>query len=135
MKANRFGEADRRMSRETKSDTVRFDLELRALENPLRRECHLLLTLLSGSRSTALKNVCIEHIDLRQRIIHILRPKGGEEKAFGAPLSRPMIRWIIRAIRWGTARVSRASEIMVVPAESERGHLVEHKEERGVFSK
>jgi hypothetical protein len=36
--------------------------ELHALPNPLRREFHL-LTLLSGSRPTALKNVRIEHID------------------------------------------------------------------------
>src|SRR5579864_6821067 len=63
--------------------------ELRAMDNPLRREFHL-LTLFSGSRPTALKNVRIEHIDLEQRVIHIPRPKGGEAKAFDIPLSRPM---------------------------------------------
>ena len=67
--------------------------ELYAMDNPLRREFHL-LTLFSGSRPTALKKVRIEHIDLRGRLIHIPRPKGGEGKAFDIPLSRPMIRCI-----------------------------------------
>src|SRR5215813_3845379 len=108
--------------------------ELLALENPLRREFHL-LTLFSGSRPTALKKVRIEHIDLRQRMIHIPRPKGGEEKAFDIPLSRPMIRCVIRAIRWARIMYSEQAESWLFPAESELGHLVEHKEERDVLSK
>jgi integrase len=108
--------------------------ELHALPSPLRREFHL-LTLLSGSRPTALKNVRIEHIDLRRRLVNIPRPKGGEEKAFDIPLSRPMIRCIIRAIRWGRTLYPEQAKIWLFPAESETGHLVEHKEERGVLSK
>jgi integrase len=108
--------------------------ELQALDNPLRREFHL-LTLLSGSRPTALKNVRIEHIDLQQRMIHIPRPKGGEAKAFDIPLSRPMIRCIIRAIRWGQIMYSEQAKSWLFPADSEPGHLVEHKEERDVLSK
>lgn len=108
--------------------------ELHAMENPLRREFHL-LTLLSGSRPTALKKVRIEHIDLKLRMIHIPRPKGGEEKAFDIPLSRPMIRSIIRAIRWGRIMYSEQAKSWLFPADSELGHLVEHKEERDVLSK
>jgi integrase len=108
--------------------------ELCAMENPLRREFHL-LTLFSGSRPTALKKVRIEHIDLRARLIHIPRPKGGEEKAFDIPLSRPMIRCIIRAIRWGRLLYSEQGKSWLFPADSEPGHLVEHKEERTVLSK
>ena len=108
--------------------------ELHALPNPLRREFHL-LTLLSGSRPTALKNVRIEHIDLRRRLVNIPRPKGGEEKAFDIPLSRPMIRCIIRAIRLGRMVYPEQANIWLFPAESETGHLVEHKEERSVLSK
>jgi integrase len=93
------------------------------------------LTLLSGSRPTALKNVRIEHIDLQQRIIHIPRPKGGEAKAFDIPLSRPMIRCIIRAIRWARIMHSEQAKSWLFPADSEPGHLVEHKEERDVLSK
>ena len=48
--------------------------ELRAMDNPLRREFYL-LTLFSGSRPTALKKVRIEHIDLHHRMIHVPRPK------------------------------------------------------------
>ena len=108
--------------------------ELHALPNPLRREFHL-LTLLSGSRPTALKNVRIEHIDLRQRILKIPRPKGGEERAFDIPLSRAMIRCIIRAIRLGRILHPEQAKTWLFPAESETGHLVEHKEERGLLSK
>jgi integrase len=108
--------------------------ELHALPNPLRREFHL-LTLLSGSRPTALKNVRIEHIDLRQRIVKIPRPKEGEEKAFDIPLSRAMIRCIIRAIRLGRILHPEQAKIWLFPAESGTGHLVEHKEERGLLSK
>jgi integrase len=108
--------------------------ELYAIDNPLSREFHL-LTLFSGSRPTALKKVRIEQIDLRGRLIHIPRPKGGEVKAFDIPLSRPMIRCIIRAIRWGRIMFSEQGKSWLFPADSEPGHLVEHKEERNVLSK
>ena len=54
------------------------------------------------------------------------------------PLSRPMIRCIIRAIRairLGRILYPEQAKIWLFPAESETGHLVEHKEERGVLSK
>ena len=54
---------------------------LRALENPIRREFHLFL-LLSGSRPDALKHARVEHINFKSRILHIPKPKGGEERAF-----------------------------------------------------
>jgi integrase len=109
-------------------------VELSGLTNPIRREFHL-LTLLSGSRPTALKNVRIEDIDLRNRLLHIPKPKGGVKKAFDIPLSRPMIRCILRAMR--AARILHADQALVwlFPADSETGHLVEHKEERDVLSK
>ncbi len=108
--------------------------ELCAMGNPLRREFHL-LTLLSGSRPAALKKVRIEHIDLRGRLIHIPTPKGGEGKAFDIPLSRPMICCIIRAVRWGRIMYPEQGKSWLFPADSEPGHLVEHKEERNVLSK
>jgi len=49
--------------------------ELGKLDNAIRREFHL-LTLLSGSRATALKSVRIEHIDLQRRLIHIPEAEG-----------------------------------------------------------
>ncbi len=116
------------------SDVNSWLKQLHAMNNPLRRELHL-LTLLSGSRPTALKKVRIEHVDLRGRLIHIPRPKGGEKKAFDIPLSRPMIRCVIRAIRWGQIMYSGEGKSWLFPADSEPGHLVEHKEERNVLSK
>jgi integrase len=108
--------------------------ELYAMDNPLRREFHL-LTLFSGSRPTALKKVRLEDIDLRARLIHVPKPKGGEKKAFDIPLSRPMIRCVIRAIRWARIMYSDREQPWLFPADSEPGHLVEHKEERNILSK
>jgi len=68
-------------------------------------------------------------------MIHIPKPKGGEEKAFDIPLSRPMIRCVIRAIRLGRIMYSEQAKTWLFPAQSELGHLVEHKEERDVLSK
>lgn len=109
-------------------------VELAALTNPTRREFHL-MTLLSGSRPTALKNVRIEHIDFRSRLLRIPKPKGGVKKAFDIPLSRPMIRCIVRAMRAGRILFPDQAEFWLFPADSDSGHLIEHKEERDVLSK
>jgi len=115
-------------------DMALWFAELTALTNPIRREFHL-MTLLSGSRPTALKNVRIEHIDFRSRLLHIPKPKGGVKKAFDIPLSRPMIRCILRSIRAGRILYPDQAEFWLFPADSDSGHLIEHKEERVVLSK
>jgi len=46
-----------------------------------------------------------------------------------------MIRCIIRAVRWGRIMNSEQGKSWLFPADSESGHLVEHKEERNVLSK
>ena len=108
--------------------------QLRTIENPIRREFHLLL-LLSGSRPDALKKARLEHLDLRRRILHLPKPKGGEKKAFDIPLSQPMMRAIVRLIRAGRMLHPDQSEIWLFPADSASGRLVEHKEERDVLDK
>jgi integrase len=115
-------------------DVVGWLGELHALPNALRREFHL-MTVLSGSRPTALKNVRIEDINLHDRLLHIPKPKGGEDKAFDIPLSRPMVRCILRAMRLGRTFFPAESAIWLFPADSESGHLEEHKEDRSELSK
>jgi hypothetical protein len=46
-----------------------------------------------------------------------------------------MIHCIIRAIRWGRIMYPDQGKSWLFPADSEPGHLVEHKEERNVLSK
>ena len=104
------------------------------LDNPVRREFHL-FTLLSGSRPTALKQVRIEHIDRKRRVLHIPSPKGGSKKAFDIPLSREMIRCLVRARRFGRRMYPEQSATWLFPATSEAGHLVEQKEDRATLSK
>jgi integrase len=110
-----------------------FD-QLAAIENPIRREFHL-FTLLSGCRPGALKAVRPEHIHLDRRVLHIPKPKGGSKKAFDIPLSREMIRCLIRAIRFSRRMHPDAATDWVFAADSGPGHIVEQKEERDVLSK
>lgn len=108
--------------------------ELAAMDKPLRQQFHL-LTLLTGSRPTALKTIRIEHIDFKRRVLHIPKPKGGAEKAFYIPMSRAIMRCIIRAIRIGRQTHPVQSEYWLFPADSTTGHLYESKEDRSQLSK
>ena len=54
---------------------------LSAMQHPIRREFHL-FSLLSGSRPGALKRARWEHLDLKRRVLHVPKPKGGARKAF-----------------------------------------------------
>lgn len=108
--------------------------ELAILENPIRREFHL-LTLLSASRPGALKHAQVRHLDLARRVLHIPSPKGGEDRAFDIPLSRQMIQSFMRLIRFGQARHPIESRTWLFPADSNAGHIVETKENRESLSK
>jgi len=103
--------------------------QVRALDNPLRRELHLLI-LLSGSRPEAIKAIKLDEINLRRRMLFIPNPKGGEAKAFVIPLSRQMIRCIVRAMRFARSMHPEQAQTWLFPAESASGHIVEHKEDR-----
>jgi integrase len=116
------------------SELARWAEELRTLENLIRREFHLLL-LLSGSRPDALKRAKVKHVNFESRILHIPKPKGGEVKAFDIPLSRAMIRCLVRVIRLGRVLYPAQAQEWLFPAESDSGHLVEHKEDRATLSK
>jgi integrase len=116
------------------SDLCPWFLQLYTLNNPLRREFHLLL-LLSGSRLDAMKRTKVVDLDLRRRLLHVPRSKGGANRAFDIPLSRKMMRCVIRALRFGRLLYSKEAETFLFPADSRSGHLVEHKESRSDLSK
>ena len=113
---------------------LRWFAELNALESVIRREFHLFL-LLSGGRPTATKSARLEHFDPRRRVLHIPKPKGGEHRAFDIPLSREMIRCLIRAIRAGRMLHPKQAAEWIFAADSRSGHLEEHKESRNILSK
>lgn len=110
-------------------DIAGWMTEAGRIRNPVRREFHL-FTAFCGSRPTALKKAALAHLDLRTRILHIPSPKGGTKKAFDIPLSRPMIRCLVRAIRASRMLYPEAAETWIFAADSEEGHIVEHKENR-----
>ncbi len=109
-------------------------IELAKLDNPIRREFHL-FTLLSASRPAAMKAAKPQHLDLRRRVLHIPRPKGGADRAFDIPLSRQMVVCLTRAMRFGRQMHPLEAREWIFPADSTEGHLVEHKEDRAVLSK
>ncbi|RVA46228.1 DUF4102 domain-containing protein [Mesorhizobium sp. M7A.F.Ca.US.001.01.1.1] len=115
------------------SDLEDWFTQLRALKNPVRREFHLFM-LLSGHRPEAIRKARVEHVDFRARVLHIPRPKGGEVKAFDIPLSDAMIRCLVRVMRIGRALYGEQSREWLFPAESQSGHMAEHKEKRDDLS-
>ena len=125
---------------DARRDTALGSLDLRAwfeqvaaLDNPIRREFHL-FSLLSGCRPTALKQVKIEHLDLARRMLHVPKPKGGEEKAFDIPLSRRMLESILRLRRLAPILYPETAKVWLFPSETVVGHMAEHKERRSVVS-
>lgn len=108
--------------------------DLAKLENPVRREFHLFL-LLSGSRLGAMKLAGIAQLNFRSRTLHVPRPKGSEGKAFDIPLSRAMIRCLVRVMRLGRMLYPIQSKEWLFPAGSGSGHLTEHKEGRRELAK
>ncbi|QOF73356.1 integrase arm-type DNA-binding domain-containing protein [Aminobacter sp. SR38] len=116
------------------ADLKAWFVEAAKLDNPIRREFHL-FTLLSASRPTALKEARLEHLDLRRRVLHIPRPKGGADRAFDIPLSRQMINCLMRSIRCGRQMHPYEANYWLFPADGADGHLVEHKEDRAALSK
>jgi integrase len=116
------------------ADLPQWFAEVAALKNAMRREFHLFL-LLSGHRPDAIKKARINHLDLKKRVLHIPKPKGGETKAFDIPLSRPMIHCLIRAIRIGRVLYPEQAREWLFPADSKCGHITEHKEKRHDLSK
>lgn len=116
------------------SDLEEWFAQLAALKNPVRRELHLFM-LLSGHRPEAIRKARVEHVNFRARVLHIPKPKGGEVKAFDIPLSRAMIRCLVRVMRIGRALYAKQSREWLFPADSESGHIIEHKEKRSDLSK
>jgi len=108
------------------SDIKGWFIELAAIDNPIRREFHL-FTLLSGCRPAALKGVEPSRVGFRRRMVHIPKPKGGAKRAFDIPLSREMIRCLVRAIRFGREIHPSTTLEWVFPADTATGHLVEQK--------
>lgn len=110
-------------------DLPRWFAEAGRLRHPIRREFHLFM-LLSGSRPGALMRARVEDLDLRRRVLHVPRPKGGAERAFDIPLSRAMIRCLMRAMRVSRTLHPAAAAAWIFAADSAEGHLTEHKEPR-----
>jgi integrase len=115
-------------------DLPEWFAELKAINNPIRREFHF-LSLLTGSRPGALKSIRIEDIDFKRRILHIPKPKGGVDKAFDIPMSHAIMKAVIRALRVGAEMYPVQSFYWLFPSDSASGHITDTKEDRSVLSK
>lgn len=115
------------------SDLPAWFEQLARIANPVRREFHL-MTLLSGSRPEVLKNVRVTDLDLKNRVMHMHRPKGGELKAFDIPLSRAMMECVFRLRRIAPIIYPQAGREWLFPSDAPSGHLEAHNEDRAVLS-
>lgn len=116
------------------SDLPQWFAEVAELENPIRRQMHIFM-LLSGSRPDVIKCARFGDLSFSKRLLHISKPKGGEDRAFDIPLSREMILCLVRAVRAGRIMYPDQSGSWLFPSDSACGHVVEHKEDRSVLSK
>jgi integrase len=78
------------------SDLPTWWAAVQKMKKEYHREVHL-FALLSGLRRNTLVELEWKHLDLKRRCIRIVRPKGGEERAFDLVLSRAMLRCFWRA--------------------------------------
>lgn len=108
--------------------------QLLRLSNPVRREFHL-FTLLSGSRPGALICAKWEDLDVKERKLHIPKPKGGEDRAFDIPLSRAMLRSLWRVRKAGRMLHPDQAAYWIFPDATQSGHISEYKEPRDKLSK
>lgn len=109
--------------------------QLQRLENPIRREFHL-LCLLTASRPDALCRARWEHVDRDRSVLHFPDPKGGPSRSFDLPLSTAITSSFDRLKEAGEMiHPVQSSQDWMFPAESRTGHLVEYKEDRKRLSK
>lgn len=110
-------------------------VQLGALKNGVRREFHL-FTLLSGSRPDALSKARWKDLDLKRRALRITEPKGGPNRAFSIPLSRDMLKSLVRVRKVGRLIAPEQVGDFIFPSpDSKSGHIVEWKEDREVLAK
>lgn len=124
-----FNPEKRRKTALSGKEWAKWEKQRQALANPIRREFHLLI-LLSGSRPDALTRARWEHLDRRKRTLFFPEPKGGEEKAFYLPLSKPMLDSFKRVKELGAVMHPRQAKEWIFPAESAPGHITEYKQSR-----
>ncbi len=107
------------------------------IANPVRRD-YLRFALFSGLRREAAAAMRWEHVDFDRRVLHVPKPKGGEERAFYLPLSDYLLTLLQQRQRENPTLVAQqvipddATE-WVWPAYSATGHIAEPRETiRGV---
>jgi site-specific recombinase XerD len=101
--------------------------QVKALDNPIMRELHL-ITLLSGLRRETVSEMEWKHVHASERYVEIPNPKGGEKRAFKVPLSRPMLRALWRVRRIGRVKHEVQTRKWVFPSgRSASGHIEEIK--------
>ncbi len=98
---------------------------IRGRPSEVRRDLHL-FSLLTGMRPTAAKTARVADFDAERGVLHVPRPKGGEDRAFDLPLSDFLVRLLEKRIK-GNEKLYPESDF-IFPAETPSGHVEEVKE-------
>ncbi len=120
-----------RRRQEPIADLLAWRARVEAL-SPVRRDLYLAL-LLTGLRSSECRGIRKEHVDLERGTIHIPRPKGGEDRAYTVPLSRPALDVLRRRFEdmpdspWAFPSVNNAGEVVPVVSPQEPGLPSPHR--------
>jgi integrase len=102
---------------------------VRTIDNPVRRD-YLLFALYSGLRRDSAATARWEDVDLKQRVLRVPKPKGGEERAFDLPLSDQLVK-ILKGRKAENVTLARQQRLpadaleWVFPAYSASGHIEE----------
>jgi integrase len=107
------------------SELAAWEQERVALENPIQAECALWM-LLSGLRRESACSIKWSDLDLKHRFVRIVKPKGGEVRAFALPLSHAMVQ-CLRRVRDHGRRLHPDSPWIFPSPTSASGHIEEIK--------
>lgn len=91
----------------------------------IRRDLHLFM-LLTGMRRTAACSARVKDLDLDAAVLHVPTPKGGAERAFDLPLSKPLVDLLRHRVKENPAYFRDSP--FLFPSHSASGHVAEVQE-------
>jgi len=91
-----------------------------AIQNPVVRDVNLFMAL-TGMRTGAASEVRAEHVNIARGLIRVVKPKGGEKRAFDLPLSRALADMVQHRLRENEV-LQRGTPWLFPSGTSESGH-------------
>jgi integrase len=120
-----FNGAKRRKIDASPERLLRWGTAVLHLPSPIRRDLHLFI-LLTGMRRTSAVEAKVKDLDLDAGVLHVPTPKGGAERAFDLPLSKPLVDLLRHRVAENPAYFRDSP--FLFPSNSASGHVAEVQE-------